>query len=93
MIGNAAEPFDTEGNLMDATTKKLIRQLLQSLVQWTGGSRNLTSDRNRCTNGCKQNVWSAIPDGRISFSTMTGYAAQRLYRSFKVSDKNNASKR
>jgi hypothetical protein len=56
MIGNAAEPFDTEGNLMDATTKKLIRQLLQSLVQWTGGSRNLTSDRNRCTNGCKQNV-------------------------------------
>jgi chromate reductase len=36
MIGNAAERFDAEGNLMDATTKRLIRQLLQSLVQWTG---------------------------------------------------------
>ena len=36
MIGNAAERFDAEGNLMDETAKKLIRQLLQSLVQWTG---------------------------------------------------------
>jgi chromate reductase, NAD(P)H dehydrogenase (quinone) len=36
MIGNAAERFDAEGNLTDETTKKLIRQLLQNLVQWTG---------------------------------------------------------
>ena len=36
MIGNAADRFDAEGNLTDETTKKLIRQLLQNLVQWTG---------------------------------------------------------
>jgi len=35
MIGNAAERFDAQGNLTDETTKKLIRQLLQNLVQWT----------------------------------------------------------
>ena len=35
MIGNASERFDAEGNLTDETTKKLIRQLLQSLVEWT----------------------------------------------------------
>src|SRR6476659_3374483 len=35
MIGNAAERFDTNGNLMDATTKDLIRQLLTNLVAWT----------------------------------------------------------
>jgi hypothetical protein len=35
MIGNAAERFDAEGNLMDETTKGSIRQLLQNLVAWT----------------------------------------------------------
>jgi hypothetical protein len=32
MIGNATERFDAQGNLTDETTKKLIRQLLRSLV-------------------------------------------------------------
>ncbi len=35
IIGNAAERFDSEGNLTDEATKKLIRQLLQNLVDWT----------------------------------------------------------
>lgn len=35
MIGNAASRFDQEGNLTDEATKKLIRQLLQNLVEWT----------------------------------------------------------
>jgi chromate reductase len=35
MVGNAAERFDAQGNLTDETTKKLIRQLLQNLVDWT----------------------------------------------------------
>jgi chromate reductase len=35
MIGNASERFDAKGNLTDETTKKLIRQLLQNLVDWT----------------------------------------------------------
>jgi chromate reductase len=35
MIGNAAERFDAHGNLRDETSKKLIRQLLQNLVDWT----------------------------------------------------------
>ena len=35
MIGNAAERFDTEGNLTDEGTKEHIRKLLQSLVDWT----------------------------------------------------------
>jgi chromate reductase len=35
MIGNATDRFDAEGNLTDETTRKLIRQLLQNLVQWT----------------------------------------------------------
>ena len=36
MIGNATDRFDAEGNMTDETTKKLIRQLLNNLVQWTG---------------------------------------------------------
>jgi len=32
-IGNATERFDHEGNLKDETSKKLIAQLLQNLVQ------------------------------------------------------------
>ena len=35
MIGNASERFDAAGNLTDDTTKDFIRQLLQSLVNWT----------------------------------------------------------
>lgn len=35
MIGNAAERFDASGNLTDETTKKLIRQLLENLRDWT----------------------------------------------------------
>ena len=35
MIGRAAERFDAQGNLRDETSKKLIRQLLQNLVEWT----------------------------------------------------------
>ena len=31
-LGNAAERFDVQGNLRDETSKKLIRQLLQNLV-------------------------------------------------------------
>ena len=35
MIGNASKRFDAEGNLTDDKTKDFIRQLLQSLVNWT----------------------------------------------------------
>ena len=35
LISNAASRFDQEGNLTDETTKELIRQLLQNLVEWT----------------------------------------------------------
>ena len=35
MIGNATDRFDAEGNLTDETVRKLIRQLLQILVDWT----------------------------------------------------------
>lgn len=35
MIGNAASRFAEDGTLTDETTKKLIRQLLQNLVDWT----------------------------------------------------------
>ena len=35
MISNAGERFDAQGNLKDETTKKLMRQLLQSLADWT----------------------------------------------------------
>lgn len=35
MIGNASNSFDGEGNLTDETTKKLISQLLQNLLDWT----------------------------------------------------------
>ncbi len=35
MIANASERFDAEGNLTDDATKEFIRQLLQSLVEWT----------------------------------------------------------
>ena len=37
MIGNASQRFDAGGNLIDETTKKHIRQLLKSLVDWTLG--------------------------------------------------------
>lgn len=35
MIGNAAQRFDAQGNLTDATSQDLIRQLLHNLVDWT----------------------------------------------------------
>ena len=35
MIGNAPERFDSQGKLTDDTTKDLVRQLLQNLVEWT----------------------------------------------------------
>jgi chromate reductase len=35
MISNAGKRFDAKGNLTDETTKKLIRQLLQRLADWT----------------------------------------------------------
>lgn len=35
MIARAAERFDANGNITDETSKKLIRQLLESLVAWT----------------------------------------------------------
>ena len=35
MIGNAQERFDSQGNLTDDATKEFIRQLLQSLIEWT----------------------------------------------------------
>jgi len=35
MVANAMKSFDSNGNLTDETTKKLVRQLLQELVNWT----------------------------------------------------------
>jgi chromate reductase len=35
MIGSATQKFDGEVNLIDETSKELIRKLLQNLVQWT----------------------------------------------------------
>jgi chromate reductase, NAD(P)H dehydrogenase (quinone) len=40
MIGTAAQRFDSEGNLTDETSKGLIRQLLQNLVDWTSRIRS-----------------------------------------------------
>lgn len=35
MIANASERFDAEGNLTDETSRKLIRKLLENLVEWS----------------------------------------------------------
>jgi chromate reductase, NAD(P)H dehydrogenase (quinone) len=35
MIGKANEKFDANGNLTDETSKKLMSQLLQNMVDWT----------------------------------------------------------
>jgi len=35
MIANAARRFDEHGNLVDESSRKHIRDLLESLVQWT----------------------------------------------------------
>jgi len=35
MISNAAKSFDEKGNLVDETSRKLIRKLLEELVAWT----------------------------------------------------------
>jgi chromate reductase len=37
MIGNAAEHFDGDGNLIKEDTKKLMERLLANLVDWTRG--------------------------------------------------------
>jgi chromate reductase len=37
MFGNASQRFDVHGNLTNETTKDLIRQLLQNLVDWARG--------------------------------------------------------
>jgi polyhydroxyalkanoate synthesis regulator phasin len=42
MIANAADQFDAEGNLKDEEAKKLIRDLLSNLVNWT---RRLLRDK------------------------------------------------
>ena len=44
MISNAGERFDAAGNLTDATSRELIRELLQRLVDWT---RRLQGSRER----------------------------------------------
>ena len=44
MISNAGERFDAAGNLTDATSRDLIRELLQRLVDWT---RRLQGGRER----------------------------------------------
>ncbi len=36
MIGNAAKAFDGQGKLVDETSLKLLRQLLQNLVSAIG---------------------------------------------------------
>lgn len=35
MVTNATEKFDDQGNLNDDTSKNLMRELLQNLVEWT----------------------------------------------------------
>ena len=35
MISNAAQRFDDQGRLVDATSRKLVGQLLEALVAWT----------------------------------------------------------
>lgn len=39
MITKAADRFDADGNLTDETSRELIRQLLQGLVDWTNRIR------------------------------------------------------
>ncbi|HEY8562581.1 MAG TPA: NAD(P)H-dependent oxidoreductase [Pyrinomonadaceae bacterium] len=51
MIGSAHERFDEQGNLKDETTKKLIGQLLQSLVNL---SRAIKSSRNAAAESAVQ---------------------------------------
>ena len=35
MIANAADKFDSKGNVADAETKERIRELLVALIRWT----------------------------------------------------------
>ena len=35
MVNFATDKFDSNGNLMDETSKKLISELIQNLVDWT----------------------------------------------------------
>jgi chromate reductase len=43
MIGNAASRFDKDGNLIDETTRELVRKLLANLVAWTRRLRQSVS--------------------------------------------------
>ena len=61
MISNAGERFDAGGNLTDETTKKLIRQLLQSLADWTGDWPNLCNITLRTRHDFARALRSAIP--------------------------------
>ena len=40
MVANAHKQFDQTGKLTDETARKLVRQLLQELVNWTGKLQN-----------------------------------------------------
>ena len=45
MIGSAATRFDDDGNVTDETTRKLIRELLHNLVEWTRRLTPATNER------------------------------------------------
>jgi chromate reductase, NAD(P)H dehydrogenase (quinone) len=44
MLANAHKHFDEQGNLTDETAKKLIRQLLEELVNWTKRLQRQTTE-------------------------------------------------
>src|SRR5215213_1945185 len=44
MLSNAHKRFDAEGKLTDETAKKLIRQLLEELVNWTKRLQGQTTE-------------------------------------------------
>jgi polyhydroxyalkanoate synthesis regulator phasin len=44
MVSNAQKRFDENGKLTDETSKKLIQQLLEELVNWTRRLEKQTKD-------------------------------------------------
>jgi chromate reductase len=44
MLSNAHKHFDEQGKLTDETAKKLIRQLLEELVNWTKRLQGQTTE-------------------------------------------------
>ena len=44
MVSNAQKRFDENGKLTDETSKKLIQQLLEELVNWTRRLQKQTTD-------------------------------------------------